>query len=56
MAYVITVSDDGVILLNGSGTIIINGIEFTPKEEIPEATDDVSGMENLLKIVKLNGR
>ena len=52
MAYVITISDDGIILLNGSGTIIINGVEFTPKEEIPEATDDVSGMENLLKIVK----
>ena len=52
MAYVITVSDDGVILLNGSGTIIINGVEFTPKEIVPESTDDVDGMEKLLKIVK----
>ena len=53
MAYVITISDDGVLLLNGTGTLIINGLEYSPKiPDQEESEQEVDGMDNLLKIVK----
>lgn len=53
MGFVITYTDDGVLLINGDGDVIINGIPYPAIPELLEDDiNDISRLGKLFKIVK----